>query len=108
MENSLLSTNLFVLGVFEMNEQKKPQPGPPTITVTVYQPSDPEPKQFTWPKTKKIGEAADEAAIAFGLTAENPTFQNSDGDVLYRNKPLVAEGVNDGDTLELVSAGGGV
>ena len=91
-----------------MNEKKKHNPGQPTITVTVFQPSDPESKQFTWPKTKKVGEAADEATIAFGLNAEAPTFQNSDGDVLDRNKPLVAEGVNDGDTLELVSAGGGV
>jgi hypothetical protein len=89
------------------DKQKHPQ-GPPTITVSVHEPSNPEPKQFTWPKTKKVGEAADEAASAFGLNAQNPTFQNSEGDVLDRNKPLVAEGVKDGNVLDLVSAGGGV
>ncbi len=82
--------------------------GPPEITVTVHEPSKPEPKTFTWHKTKKVGEAADEAAAAFGLVAEEPTFQNADGEVLDRSKPLVAAGVRDGDILDLVSAGGGV
>lgn len=91
-----------------MQNDKEKHHGPPEITVTVYQPSEPEPKEFTWPKTKKVGDAADEAMREFGLTAENPTFQNADDEVLDRNKPLVAEGVKDGDVLELVSAGGGV
>lgn len=82
--------------------------GPPNITVTVHEPSNPEPKTFTWPKTKKVGEAADEAAVAFGLVAAEPSFQNADGEVLDRSKTLVAAGVRDGDVLELVSAGGGV
>jgi len=82
--------------------------GPPQITVAVYQPSDPEPRSFTWPKNKKVGEAADEAAAAFGLPVTKPTFQNAEGDVFDRGKPLVAEGVKDGDKLDLVSAGGGV
>jgi len=91
-----------------MSTQKTEKHGPPTITVKVYQPSDPEPREFTWPKTIKVGEAADKAAAEFGLNAENPTFQDANDEVLDRNKPLVAEGVKDGDILELVSAGGGV
>lgn len=83
-------------------------PGPPMITVTVHEPSNPEPKMFTWPQTMKVGDAADEAAAAFRLAAEEPTFQNSAGQVLDRSKPLVAAGVRDGDVLDLVSAGGGV
>jgi hypothetical protein len=78
-----------------------------TITVTVFAPSQTEPKQFTWSKTMKVGDAAAEAATAFGVDAEAPTFQKGD-DVLDRKKPLVAEGVKEGDKLELVSAGGGV
>ncbi len=97
---------LYIVKAFEMKD--KENKGTPEITVTVYQPSEPEPKEFTWPKNKKVGEAADEAMAEFELTAENPTFQNADNEVLDRNKPLVAEGVKDGDVLELVSAGGGV
>ena len=82
--------------------------GPPTITVKVFAPGFTEPKQFTWPKTMKVGEAAAQAAAAFGITAESPTFQNQQDEILDRQKPLVAAGVRDGDTLELVSAGGGV
>ena len=84
------------------------QAAPPTITVTVHAPPVPDPKEFTWAKTTKVGVAADEAAAAFGLAAEEPSFQNTDGEVLDRAKPLVAEGVVDGDVLDLVSAGGGV
>lgn len=82
--------------------------GPPTITVKVFTPKDPSPKSFTWPKTMKVGDAAAEAAKAFGYEGGSPSFQNSAGVVLDRNKPLVAEGVSDGDELELVDAGGGV
>ena len=82
--------------------------GPPTVTVKVYEPSKPDPKEFTWPMTTKVGDAAREAAAAFGLAAEDPTFQNAQDEILDRNKPLVAAGVRDGDSLELVSAGGGV
>lgn len=83
-------------------------PGAPTISVTVHAPGFLEPKQFTWPKTKKVGEAAAEAAVAFGIQVESPTFQKQDDMVLDRDKPLVAAGVKDGDSLELVSFGGGV
>jgi hypothetical protein len=78
------------------------------LTVAVLAPHSPEPKSFTWVKTKKVGEAAVEAATAFGITGGNPTFMNASGELLDRNKPLVAAGVRDGDTLELVDVGGGV
>jgi hypothetical protein len=73
----------------------------------VYAPSVIDPKQFTWPQTMKVSDAAAAAATAFGITAEAATFQKGDV-VLDRQKPLIAAGVRDGDTLELVSAGGGV
>lgn len=78
------------------------------ITVLVFAPRSPQPREFTWRKTVKVGAAADEAARAFGYEAGTPTFQNAQEEVLDRNKPLVAEKVRDGDTLELVDCGGGV
>ncbi len=82
--------------------------GPPTITVLVYVPSQIEPRSFTWPKTLRVGDAAREVADVFGLSVENPTLQNKDGEALDRDKPLVAAGVRDGDRLDLIDAGGGV
>jgi hypothetical protein len=77
------------------------------VTVTVYAPSVVEPKQFTWLQSTKVGEDAAEAAKAFHIDTEAPTFQKGD-DVLDRQKTLHAAGVKECDTLELVSAGGGV
>jgi hypothetical protein len=77
------------------------------ITVTVRAPRELASRTFTWPKTTKVGEAAKEAAAAFGYAAGTPTFQKGE-DILDRNKPLVAEKVEDGDVLDLVDAGGGV
>src|SRR5579862_3812114 len=85
-----------------------PDHGPPTITVLVFVPSQVEPRSFTWPKTLRVGEAARQVAEAFGLTVENPTLQNAQGEALDRDKPLVAAGVRDGDRLDLIDAGGGV
>jgi hypothetical protein len=95
------------MSVETVEAQGRSAQGVPQITVTVFAPSHVEPKQFTWPQTKKVGEAAAEAAAAFGLDVESPTFQKGD-EVLDRNKPLVGAHVKDQDTLELVSAGGGV
>ena len=82
---------------------------PQTVTVTVVAPRDPDDtRSFTWSKTLKVGEAAVEAATAFGYEPGTPSFVNSDGDVLDRNKPLIAAGVVDGAELELVDVGGGV
>jgi hypothetical protein len=82
--------------------------GPHTVTVTVFAPRTTDPRIFTWPQTMKVGEAASQAAHDFGYEPGTPSFQNADGEVLDRDKPLVAAGVRDGDELELVDVGGGV
>jgi hypothetical protein len=83
--------------------------GPPSVTVTVFAPRNADSREFTFPQTMKVAEAARQAADAVGYAAGgNPTFENADNEVLDRNKPLVAAGVRDGDKLELVDAGGGV
>ena len=87
--------------------EDKPQ-GPPTFTLTVYEPSEVEPKVFTWAKTMKVSDAAQEAASTFKVQVKIPTFENAQHEILDRNKPLVAAGVRDGDSLELVDIGGGV
>lgn len=88
---------------------KPDEHGAPTITVTVFSPKEPDGRKFTWPKTKKVGEAASEAAQAFGYPpGSTVSFQNADKKVLDRDKPLVAEHVKDGDSLEIVDIGGGV
>jgi hypothetical protein len=81
--------------------------GHPTITVLVRAPRSTEARRFTFEKTELVGVAARHAATEFGYSGGNPTFAKS-GIVLDRNKPLVAEGVRDGDELDLVDAGGGV
>jgi hypothetical protein len=77
------------------------------ITVTVFSPRSPDPKTFTWLKTMKVGDAAREAATAFGYQGGTPSLQK-DGHLLDSSKPLVAAGVDNGDRLELVDTGGGV
>lgn len=84
------------------------QQDPPTITVKVFAPNSTEPTEFTFPKTEKVGDAADTAAEQLGFQGQLVTFQNKDDRVLDRDKPLVAEHVEDGDELELVDIGGGV
>ena len=79
-----------------------------TIKVEVCVPSAVESKYFKWHKRTKVGDAADEVARAFGLSVEEATFQTCNDDVLDRSKTLAEEGIEDGDKLELVSAGGGV
>jgi hypothetical protein len=80
------------------------------ITVSVFAPNTTEAKTFTWEKTMKVGDAARQAATAFGYTGGNPGLQTADAQarVLQNNKPLVAEKVGDGDELELIDTGGGV
>ena len=82
--------------------------GDQEVTVRVFSPREPDPRTFTWRKTIKVGEAAAEAAVAFGIVGGTPTFRNAKKEVLDRDKPLVAEKVRDGDELELVDIGGGV
>lgn len=82
--------------------------GKDELTVKVFSPRVPDPRQYTWPKNMVVGEAAKQAANDFGQTGGNPGFQNSEKRVLDNTKRLVAEGVRDGDTLELVDTTGGV
>jgi hypothetical protein len=78
-----------------------------TLDVTVFAPRFPDPKQFAWDKHLTVGAAADEASASFGYAGGTPSLAKDD-QVLERDKQLVAAGVRDGDTLELVDTGGGV
>ena len=78
------------------------------LTVEVFSPRVPEPRKFTWPKSLKVGDAADEAAQAFGYEAGKPALLDKSGHVLDRDKTLSEAGVRDHDTLELTDKGGGV
>ena len=78
------------------------------LTVLVFSPRNPADKrEFTWSKHTTVGEAAAEAAAAFGYSGGQPTLAK-DGTPLERTKQLVAEHIKDGDVLELIDAGGGV
>lgn len=89
---------------------KDDKPEKNTLTVSVFAPNASEPKTFTWAKTLKVGDAARQAADAFGYIGGNPGLQTADdvARVLDNNKPLVAEKVQDGDELELLDTAGGV
>lgn len=80
------------------------------VSVTVFAPRSDKPKTFTWRKTIKVGDAAREAANAFGYQGGTPGFQTTDEPprVLDNNKTLVAEHVTQGAELEIVDTGGGV
>jgi hypothetical protein len=77
------------------------------LQVTVSVPRATEPKTFEWSKHLSVGEAADQAAAAFGYSGGTPSLAKGD-EVLDRSKQLVAAGVRDGDELDLVDTGGGV
>lgn len=77
------------------------------LDVTVFAPRSTESSGFSWNKHLSVGEAADEAAAAFGYAGGTPSLAKGD-QVLDRSKQLVAAGVRDGDELELVDTGGGV
>jgi hypothetical protein len=78
------------------------------ITVRVLAPRSTKEKKFHWGKSLLVGNAAKEAATAFGYHAGNPGLENSAHLVLDNGKSLEAAGVKDGDCLELVDSGGGV
>lgn len=80
------------------------------LTLLIHAPRSPDPKRFTWAKTMKVGDAAKEAAKAFGYAAGNPGLQTLESPprLLDNNKPLVAEHLKDGDELEITDTGGGV
>lgn len=90
-----------------MAETKAPQ-AEKKITITVHAPRSPESKTFTFDKTTKVKEVASKAAEAFGYDGGSPGLQNSSGEVLDSNKPLVAAGVREGDELEITDTAGGV
>lgn len=78
------------------------------LRVFVFSPRNPsERREFTWSKHLTVGEAAVEAASAFGYSGGQPTLA-TDGRPLDRTKQLVAAHVKDGDVLELIDAAGGV
>lgn len=80
------------------------------IRVIVFAPRSPEPKEFHWRKDLKVGEAAQEAAQAFGYQGGNPGLQTEGNRprVLDNNKTLEQEKVHNGERLELIDTGGGV
>lgn len=79
-----------------------------TLDVLVFSPRNPADRRpFSWSKHLTAGDAAADAAVAFGYTGGQPTLAK-DGVPLDRSKQLVAEHVKDGDVLEIVDAGGGV
>ncbi len=49
------------------------------LTVEVFSPRVPEPVKFTWSKSLKVGDAADEAAKALGYEAGKPTLLDKAG-----------------------------
>ena len=80
-----------------------------SVSVYVFSPREPDPRLFEFDKTTKIGEAAAAAAKQFGYAdGVTVTFAREDDTRLDRNKPLVAEGVREGDRLKIVDIGGGV
>lgn len=78
------------------------------LHVTVFAPRFPDtPREFDWSKHTLVGDAAAEAAQAFGY-ARGTYSLAKEQKALDRDKQLVAAGVRDGDELELVDIGGGV
>jgi hypothetical protein len=78
------------------------------LQVLVFSPRNPsDRRELSWSKHLTVGEAAADAAAAFGYSGGQPTLAK-DGTPLDRNKQLVAEHIKDGDVLELIDAGGGV
>jgi hypothetical protein len=81
---------------------------PGDLHVVVYAPRDPEPREFTFPASETVGQAAARAATEFGYAPSQFSFQTDSRDVLNRDLTLAAAGVRDGEKLTLVDVGGGV
>lgn len=78
------------------------------VTVQVFAPRSAEPKTFTWSLNLTVGQAAQEAALAFGYQpGGNPTLGHGNK-VFDRNKTLEQEHVHEHEELELLDVGGGV
>jgi hypothetical protein len=91
----------------EQVQAQRAKPDKQTVEVVVFSPGHVESKPFSWDKHTTVGDAAAEAAAAFGYAAGTPSLAKGQT-VLDRHKQLVAVGVRDGDELELVDVGGGV
>ncbi len=79
-----------------------------TYEVKVFAPRNPlDQRPYSWSKHLTVGEAASQAAPAFGIVGGQPTLAKA-STALDRSKQLVAAGVRDGDVLEIVDAAGGV
>ena len=80
------------------------------VRVIVFAPRSPHPKEFTWRKTLRVGEAAKEAAAAFEYKVGSPGLQTEGHPprVLDNTRTLAEEHVRNGEKLELVDTGGGV
>jgi hypothetical protein len=80
------------------------------LRVTVFAPRDPKPKEFFWNRSLLVGEAAKDAAAAFGYVAGNPGFQtfSQPPKTLDNKLTLEAAHISCGEKLELVDTGGGV
>lgn len=78
------------------------------LQLKVLSPREPDARPFEFPRPEHVADAAQTAALAFGYQPGTWTFQTTDGGVLQRDISLAAAHVHDGDTLELVDAGGGV
>jgi hypothetical protein len=79
-----------------------------TLEVEVFSPNEVEGKDFSFDKHLTVGEAAEQAANAFGYAPGGKPSFAKDQVALERGKQLVAAGVRDGDKLDLVDVGGGV
>lgn len=90
-----------------MDEHKDHGDDRQLLHVKVHAPRSPRPREYEWSKHMLVGEAALEAARDFGYAGGTPSLAKGP-EVLDRTKQLVAAGVRDGDTLELVDVGGGV
>lgn len=78
------------------------------VTVKVYNPRNNEAKTFTWPLTLTVGQAAKEAADAFGYSQDSNATLGRGNDTFDRNKTLEQEHVHNHEELELLFVGGGV
>lgn len=91
-----------------MAPRPQDMPDGASLTLTVYSPTDTKPKEFTWHRKTRVGEAADEAAASFGYANGTPSFQLEDGTVAERDRTLTSAHLKDGDVVEIVDVGGGV
>jgi hypothetical protein len=89
----------------EESDEKKPKDK--QLHVKVKAPRDPEPKEFVWDEHLLVGEAAQEAATAFGYSGGVASLVHHN-EALASDLELHAAGVHNGERLDLLDTGGGV